>query len=82
MEGTSTITRSTTKTGSDRDGEEPAYVLNQETGIITTRDGNNEQMWVLIMQTLSKEELPVCGALLESAADGGEVPCLREGAGD
>ena len=35
-------------------------------------------MWVLIMQPLSKEEEPVCGALLSSSADGGEIPCLRK----
>ena len=46
--------------------------------MITTRDGKNEQMWVLIMQPLSREEPPVCGALLESSGDKGEVPCLRK----
>ena len=78
MSGTSTTTRSQTESGRGRDGGELAYVLDKETGIVTTADGKNEQMWVLIMQTLSREELPVCGALLESDADGGEVPCLRK----
>ena len=78
MSGTSTITRSQTEAESDRDGEQPSYVLDKETGITTTADGKNEQMWVLTMQPLSREELPVCGALLESSADKGEVPCLRK----
>ena len=78
MSGTSTITRSQTEAESVRDGAALTYVLDAKTGIITAADGKDEQMWVLIMQTLSREELPVCGALLESSADKGEVPCLRK----
>ena len=48
MIGTSTITRSKTEAESDRDGAAPTYVLDKETVIITTADGENEQVWVLI----------------------------------
>ena len=78
MSTTSTLTRSQTGAESERDEEAVEYVLDKKTGVVTTGDGNNRQMWALIMQPLSKEEKPVCGALLESSADGGEIPCLTK----
>ena len=54
------------------------YVLNATTGVITKPDGTDEQMWVLIMAPQSREDRPLCGAILDSNADGGELPCLHK----
>ena len=78
MSSPATTTRSRVGAESGRDAEQLEFLLDKETGIITSRDGSNEQMWVLIMAPQSKEEKPVCGALLRSNADGGEIPCLSK----
>ena len=33
------------------------YVPDKKTGVVTTGEGNNRQMWVLIMQPLSTKNL-------------------------
>ena len=49
----------------DEGGSTAEFMLNKETGVITTGDVQNRQMWLAILPKLTREEPPKCLAVAQ-----------------